>query len=51
MKNIHSIAKILRFAGFKAKADNKNGVITINDLTSEAKEKIESMYNVEVVAA
>ena len=51
MKNIQSIAQILRFAGFKAKADNERGVISINGLTTEVKAKIESMYGVEVVAA
>ena len=51
MKNIQSIAQILRFAGFKAKADNKRDVISINGLTDEAKTKIEAMYSVGVVAA
>jgi len=49
MKNIKTIAKILRFAGFKAKADYQAGNIKIKDITGEIKAKIETMYSVEVV--
>jgi len=50
-KQIKNIAEILRFAGFKAKADFQVGNIKIQNLTNEAKSQIEKMYNIEVVAA
>lgn len=51
MKNIKTIAEILRFAGIKARADYKTGAIKVKGLTEEVKAKIEELYKVEVVAA
>lgn len=44
MKELKSIAQILRFAGFNAKVDNASDVVVISGVSAEAFQKIKSMY-------
>ena len=48
MKNIKEIAEILRYSGFKARADFENGVIKVKT-SQENVQKINKIYNVDYV--
>ena len=50
MKNIKAAAKILRYSGFKAKADVSKCVVTVSGISNADADKASKMVGVEVVA-
>ena len=49
MKELKSIAKVLRFAGFDARVDNASGVVKVYGVSAEALVKIKSIYGAKVL--
>ena len=49
MKELKSIAKVLRFAGFDSRVDNASGAVKVYGVSAEALGKIKSIYGAKVL--